>query len=724
MEMTINHKNIPTRIEGILELAYNVWWSWNPAARDLFRLLDYPNWRNSGQNPVKMLFETSQDNLDGAAEDPEFLELYDRVIADFQRDMQSANLWFQQECASLVGPVAYFSMEFALHNSLPIYAGGLGILAGDMCKEASDLGIPLIGMGFMYPQGYFLQKISHEGWQLESYRQLDFREAPIKRIELCPGDRTITTLDLAGRKLALAVWRVQVGRVPIYLMDTDLPENNEDDRRLSARLYTPEAENRIQQEIILGIGGVRVLKALEIEPAVWHANEGHSAFMTLERIRLEVQKGLSFESARQKVKAATIFTTHTPVASGHDVFTADLMEKYFKNYWPELGLNKEQFLELGKPDIRGWDGFNMTALAINMSRHCNAVSRLHELETRQMWQNVWTGQSPQMIPVSHVTNGVHGPTWIADEWRGLFERYLSQDWEKWQDEVEFWKYIRNIPDEDIWEIHHNLKNRLIEVVKGRAQLRWTEGDVTGNQVITMGALLSPGILTIGFARRLTDYKRAAMIFQKPERLRAILTNWRYPVQLIFTGKAHPNDEGGKHILQRIYNAARDHRFQGRVAFVEDYDIHLAHYLTHGVDVWLNNPRRKQEASGTSGMKAAINGVLNLSVRDGWWEEAYNGLNGWAIGPGPEGASDPLQDKIDAESFYDLLESRIIPLYYQQDHNGVPHNWVKMIKESILSILPVFSTTRMVKEYARKLYSTAETPLPGNPANHSNISSET
>jgi starch phosphorylase len=703
MDELANIRRIPPRIQRIIELAYNVWWSWHPEARDLFRALDYPMWRTSGNNPVKMIYETKTENLEGAAEDPDFLVLFDRVIADFDKDIKSNYLWFASHLKPLNGPIAYFSMEFALHNSLPIYAGGLGILAGDMCKEASDLGVPLVGIGFMYPQGYFHQHISADGWQAELFRKLHFNEAPIRQIVSPAGETVLAKVKLADRQVSLAVWLVQVGRVPIYLLDTDLADNTEDDRKLSARLYTADSEIRIQQEIILGIGGVRALAALGVRPAIWHANEGHSAFMTLERIRVEVQKGVSFETALKNVSAATVFTTHTPVASGHDVFDQGLIDKYFINFWPEMGLDKPLFMRLGQPDNQGHSGFNLTALAINTSHRRNAVSRLHEFETKKMWKVVWPDQPEDKLPITHITNGVHGPTWIANAWRELFARYLGRDWEKWQDESEYWKHVRNIPDEEIWAVHRGLKSRLIEVVMGRAQLRWAEGDVTGNQVISMGALLNPTILTIGFARRLTDYKRAAMIFQDSQRLKKIVTNPSFPVQIIFAGKAHPADHDGKHILQRIYNAAKDPQYQGRVAFVEDYDIHFAHYLTHGVDIWLNNPRRMQEASGTSGMKAAMNGVLNMSVRDGWWDEAYNGQNGWAIGPGPEAAASPDQDKVDADSIYQLLENTIIPLFYDQDHSGVPHAWVKMVKESVLSILPNFSTTRMVKEYVHKLY---------------------
>lgn len=698
---------IPERIKRIDELAHNIWWSWHPKARDLFKALDYPLWRSSGHNPVKVLYDTSVEILQKAAADPAFVELYDSVMADFDADMQDSQTWFARNYAEVLnGPVAYFSMEFALHNSLPIYAGGLGILAGDMCKEASDLGLPFVGIGFMYPQGYFHQHISAEGWQQEIYQQLNFREAPINQVLSPRGDRTITTVKLHNRTLSIGVWLVRVGRVNIYLLDTNLDENTAEDRQLSARLYTADPEMRIQQEIILGIGGVRVLRALGISPAVWHANEGHSAFMNLERIREEVEKGIPFNEALRKIQLSSVFTTHTPVPSGHDSFSHGLIDKYFDGFWQSLGIDRETFLKLGQPDVRGQNGFNMTTLAMNTSNQRNAVSHLHEIETKRMWKALWPDTPEENIPICHITNGVHVPTWIGLDFIRLFQKYFGPDWLKHQDDVELWKKVHEIPDEEIWEIHRSLKSRLIEVIMGRAQLRWAEGEVNAQQVVCMGALLNPQILTIGFSRRFTEYKRPALILYDIPRLKRIINNPRYPVQIVFAGKSHPADFSGKYLLHKIYSLALDREFQGRIAFVEDYDMHFARYLTRGIDVWLNTPYRMQEASGTSGMKAAINGVPNLSVRDGWWYEGYNGANGWAIGAGPEAAYSPDQDKNDAESLYKLLEEEIIPLYYDQDWNGVPHGWIKKVKESIASIMPRFSACRMVKEYTSKLYAAA------------------
>ena len=695
---------IPERLNRLNELAHNIWWSWHPRARDVFRILDYPLWRASGHNPVKQLNETTAEKLQAAAEDPAFLAVYDEVISSFDADMQNPATWFAGHYQKdFPGPIAYFSMEFALHSSLPMYAGGLGILAGDICKEASDLGLPLVGVGFMYPQGYFHQHVNEDGWQQEIYQQLNFHEAPIQQVLSSQGQRSIAQVMLANRALSLGVWLVKVGRVSIYLLDTDVEGNTPEDRQISARLYSADPELRIQQEIILGIGGVRVLRALGIHPAVWHANEGHSAFMGLERLREKISEGLTFEQAFSAVQSATVFTTHTPVASGHDVFSQGVIDKYFADYWPSLGIEREKFLALGQPDHRGQSGFNMTALALNTSLQRNAVSRLHEMETRKMWQSAWPGVPLEQVPITHVTNGVHVPTWISYDLVELFDKYLGKDWVEKQDDVNFWKRLLDVPDKEIWTIRRALKSRLIEVIMGRAQQHWLDGEVTAQQVLTMGALLNPQALTIGFSRRFTGYKRPALILHDPERLKKIVNNpWR-PVQIVFAGKSHPADFSGKYVLHNICTIAKDREFQGRIAYVEDYDMYLARYLTHGVDVWLNNPLRLQEASGTSGMKAGINGVPNMSVRDGWWEEGYNGSNGFAIGANWESAYSSEQDSEDAESIYRLLEEKVVPLYYQQDRSGVPHEWVKMVKESIISIMPNFSASRMVKEYTEKLY---------------------
>jgi starch phosphorylase len=703
IDQTLNSR-LPERIGRLDELAHNLWWSWYPQARDLFRALDYPLWRASGHNPVKQLHDINSDKLQTAATDPNFLTLYDSIISAFDADMSAAETWLTANNPDLLrGLVAYFSMEFAIHNSLPIYAGGLGILAGDICKEASDLGLPLVGVGFMYPQGYFHQRISADGWQEEIYRQLDFNEAPINPVPSPQGRGPLAEVRLENRSVSVGVWQVQVGRTTIYLLDTNVEENSPQDRQLSARLYIADRELRIEQEIVLGIGGVRVLRALGIEPTIWHANEGHTAFMTLERIREEMQKGVTFAQAAQRVRATTIFTTHTPVPAGHDIFPVQLVERYFHSYWDSLGIDRETFLKLGQQDGIGDQAFSMSALALRMADRRNAVSSLHGTVSRKLWHVLWPEVQEDEVPILHVTNGIHVPTWVAPELGQLYEKYLGQDWVKRQDDPSLWQHVLDIPDDKLWEIRKLLKRKLRAAILERAQKRWAEGEATPQQVLAIGALLDPDVLTIGFIRRFTDYKRPALIFQDIERLKRIVKDNWYPVQIIFAGKSHPADFPSKHLLHQVYALASNREFQGRIAFVEDYDIHIAHYLVQGVDVWLNTPRRLREACGTSGMKASLNGVLHLSIRDGWWHEGYNGANGWAIGDDLVPIDPESENNADAEALYRLLEEEIVPLYYDRDRSGVPQRWMRIVKEAIRSVVPLFCARRMLKEYTEQMY---------------------
>ena len=702
---------LPKRIGRLDELAHNLWWSWHQQARDLFRILDYPLWRNSGHNPVKQLRDINPDKLKAAASDPAFLTLYDFVMSAFDADMSAQDTWFNANYPNMLpGPVALFSMEFAIHNSLPIYAGGLGILAGDTCKEASDLGLPLVGVGFMYPQGYFLQRISAGGWQEEVYRQLDFSEAPITPILASRGRRALVKVELDNKSLSIAVWQVQVGRVSIYLLDTDIEENPPQDRQLSARLYVADKESRIQQEIVLGIGGVRVLRALGIKPAIWHANEGHTAFMMLERVREEIKQGATFDEALHRVRATTVFTTHTPVPAGHDVFPVQLVEQCFHRYWGSLGMDRDRFVKLGQQNGLCHQSFNMTALALAMSGQCNAVSELHGTVTRKIWHMLWPDIKEDEVPISHVTNGIHVPTWVAPELGQVYEKYLGKGWLEKHDDPKIWERVTDIPDEELWAVRQLLKRNLMVTMRERARKRWDEVEVAPQQVLSMGALLDPWVLTIGFIRRFAEYKRPALIFHDIERLKKIVNDEGRPVQIVFAGKSHPADFQSKYLLQQVYNLATDRKFQGRIAFVEDYDMRMAHYLVQGVDVWLSTPRRLNEACGTSGMKASLNGVPNLSVRDGWWYEGYNGANGWAIGNGPGAYGPEEEDKADAEALYRLLEKKIVPLYYNRDRDGVPHGWIRVVKEAIRSVTPNFSARRMLKEYTNQIYLPA-TPSP-------------
>ena len=695
---------LPKRIGRLHELANNLWWSWDEEGRQVFRSLDYALWRISGHNPVKELRDINPEKLESAARDPAFLELYDSVMMKFDAYMNGEGWsWCGREwVGKFDGPIAYFSAEYAIHNSLPIYAGGLGVLAGDICKESSDLGLPLVAIGFMYPQGYFRQRISSEGDQQEEYAKLDFSEVPISPCAWPEACGPLVPVQLADRELFLAVWQVRVGRVNLYLLDTNVEENNPQDRVLSARLYTSDQEERIRQLIVLGVGGVKALRALKIYPSVWHANEDHTAFMMLERLREERAKGLSLDSATERIRECTVFTTHTPIAAGHHIFPYYLLDIYSRNLWESLGIDRDAFLALGRYGGLEPGKFSLTAFALRLAGKANAVSRLHRDVAQKMWQGVLSEQKHMTTPIEYVTNGVHLPSWQAPQITELCRKYLGSEWMQNQDDAEFWKCIASMPDDEFWKIRQSLKTNLIRLIEDRAQKRWIEGAIGTQQVLAMGSLLDPYALTIAFARRFTEYKRPTLIFSDVERLKRILTDPLKPVQIVFAGKSHPADYSSKQLLKKVYTFALDRGFQGRIAFVEDYDMSLARELVRGVDVWLNTPRRLQEACGTSGMKAAMNGVMNLSVLDGWWNEAYAGNNGWAIN-GLQIDHTEEEDRVDSEALYGLLEKEIVPLFYDRDRMGIPHRWIERAKEAISSISPSFGACRMMKEYTQRMY---------------------
>ena len=699
--------SLPDRIKRLEELAYDLWWSWNADARQIFRRLDYPLWRQTAHNPVRMLQAIPRERLDRAAGDAEWLALYDRVIARFDAARAARNTWCESHCSELSGKtIAYFSAEFALHQSLPIYAGGLGVLAGDHCKEASDLGVPLIGVGFMYPQGYFHQGLSPEGWQQEIYEKLNWTETAIAPAMTHEGKPAITAVPLGNRTVLAAVWLVRVGRVRLYLLDTDLEENAPWDRELSARLYGGDRETRIQQEIILGIGGVRVLKAIGHEPSVYHLNEGHAAFVVLQRIRDLCEKGWTFDAALEHVRRTTVFTTHTPVAAGHDAFPFHLVESHLAGAWGDLGGYREQFLALGHHDSGGGPLFNMTALALRASAAINGVSQLHGDVTKQMWRSIWPELPAEKLPVKSITNGVHVPTWMSSEIGALLEQYLGADWLDHHDDPAVADRVMSIPDEALWAARQSLRQFLFNFIRERARHRWTAEGVAAARIVAAGTMFDSNTLTVGFARRFTGYKRPELIFTDADRLARILTTPGRAVQLVFAGKAHPADDIGKHHLQQIYRRALDPKFGGRIAFVDDYDLHVAHFLVQGCDVWMNNPRKPLEASGTSGMKAAINGTPHMSIGDGWWAEGFDGANGWLV----EGHADPgdhgAQDWADVQAMYRLLEEQLVPTFYDRGPDGIPHRWLEIVKQSIRTVLPRFSARRMVKEYVRTMYQPA------------------
>jgi starch phosphorylase len=697
---------LPARIGGLGELAYNLWWSWQPEAAWLFQNLDKTLWELTQHNPVKLLSQIAPAKLESAASDPVFLRRYDGVMMVFGRYVAAKGAWFPAKYPYLKGKtIAYFSAEFGLHNSLPIYSGGLGILAGDHCKEASDLGLPLVGVGFIYPQGYFHQRISPEGRQMAVYERFDYAAAPIEPVISRDVGGGLINLHLNGRQIHVAVWRVKVGSVSLYLMDTDVEENEPWDRELTARLYGGNQETRIEQEMVLGIGGVRMLARLGITPGVFHANEGHAAFLLLERIRDLVETGLTFEEASARVSATTVFTTHTPVPAGHDAFPFQLVEQHFAGYWEKLGIDRERFLALGGyPDGYGGSSFNMTALALRIAGMRNGVSQLHGQVSRQMWQSLWPDAAEDYVAITSVSNGVHIPTWVAPEMDRLYDKHLGHDWLQHQDDQTLWERVLDIPDDDLWVRHLRLKYKLLGFIRERAREEWIREGTDPAHALATGTLLDPEALTIGFARRFATYKRALLLFRDLERLKRLLTDsWR-PVQFIFAGKAHPADGPGRSTLQELYRMARDHNLGGHIAFVENYDMHVAKYLYRGVDVWLNNPRPPMEASGTSGQKAALNGVPHLSILDGWWYEGYQGSNGWAIrNDQHEFENDEARDAADAEALYRVLEDEVVPLYFDRDTDGVPRRWVQVVKEAIRTCAPVFSARRMVKEYTNRFY---------------------
>jgi starch phosphorylase len=695
---------VPDRIRRLTDLADNLWWSWHPPARNLFKVLSYPLWKSTRHNPVRMLQLVNRQRLEALAHDPAFLDQYDRVVAAFDAEVGDGHLWFPRKHPDLHQPVAYFSAEFGLHGSLPIYSGGLGVLSGDHCKEVSDLGLPFVGVGFIYPQGYFRQRIPPDGWQEAIYDTLNFDEVPIHPVYNDTGHRLTVQVVLRGTPITVQVWELRIGRLKVYLMDANVPQNAPWDRDLTARLYGGDQETRIRQEMVLGLGGVRILRTLGVDPSAWHMNEGHSAFLVLERLRELVQGGVSFEQAAERVRNTTLFTTHTPVPAGHDAFPFHLMDEYFGRYWQEMGISRQQFLGLGEHQGR----FNMTVLALRLAGRTNGVSQLHGEVSRRMWQSVWPGRPVEEVPIAAITNGAHVPSWISTELKDLFVEYLGQDWEARHDDPAFWEGLDEIPDEVLWSVHQYLKGKLLAFVDTRTRQLWRNGQMDAGQVLASGTLLDPETLTIGFARRFATYKRATLIFRDVARLKRILHAENQPVQIVFAGKAHPADGGGKQFIQAVYQYAQEPEFGGRIAFLEDYGLHMARFLVQGVDVWLNNPRRPNEASGTSGMKAAMNGVPNLSILDGWWPEAYHpadegwAANGWAFG---EVQYDDweTQDEVDSQTLYRLLEEQVVPLYYDRDPGGVPRGWVQMMKEAMRTSIAAFSMRRMVKEYAEQMY---------------------
>ena len=698
---------LPEALGRLEELAYNLWWSWEAKAQALYRNLDPVLWETVHHNPVKLLHRVDQAKLDAAANDAAYRAAYHTVLAAYDAYMNPQTpTWFNTHHADKTDQViAYFSAEFGLHEALPIYSGGLGILSGDHCKSASDLGLPFIGIGFLYPQGYFTQWIDGEGRQQAEYEKIDFAEVPARPALDAQGQEVLISVDLPGRTVYAKVWRIQVGRIPVYLMDTDVPRNAPQDRELSARLYGGDREMRISQEIVLGIGGVRAAYALGYDPAVWHMNEGHSAFLGLERVRRMLQQdGLSFDEAVEVVRANSLFTTHTPVPAGNDAFAFELVDKYFWNYWGQLNIDRERFIQFARQELPWGPQYSMTVLALRLSAYHNGVSQLHGAVSRDMWSFLWPDTPAVEVPIGAITNGVHTKTWLAQELRELYARHLSLDWEEHVEQSATWDGIDAIPDAELWAVHQQRKDKLIQLVRRRLRDQYMRNGEGPMRLESAQRLLDPNALTIGFARRFATYKRATLMFRDMERIKRILNDPARPVQIIFSGKAHPADEPGKALIQQVYMLSQQPEFAGKIVFVEDYDMNIARHLVAGVDVWINTPRRPREASGTSGQKAALCGVPSFSILDGWWAEGFDGENGWAIGEEREYKDQDPQADADAHSLYTILEEAIVPLFYAGVEPGsVSAGWVQVMKNSIRSCAPTFSMQRMVIDYVEQYY---------------------
>ncbi len=694
---------LPAVLEPLREMTFNLWWTWEPSARRLFRHLDPDLWNRTNHNPVRMLQLSRQARLEELAQDKSFLRELKEVHDAFRNYLARQDTYGKTGAgAAIKRPVAYFSAEFGFHEAIPNYSGGLGILAGDHCKSASDLDLNFVAVGLLYRHGYFRQEIDKDGAQHAVSLNQNFHHLPIREVQR-DGAGLLISVRILDREVFAKVWQLPVGRIDLFLLDTDIPENNAEDRLITAELYGGDQEMRMRQEIVLGIGGVKALKALGIDPEVFHMNEGHSAFLALERIRRKVvEKKLEFYSALQIVASANIFTTHTPVPAGNDSFPREMMREYFGDFAKELGIPFDELFSFGQTRVDRSDPFSMTILALRMSRHSNGVSKLHGEVSRSLWRDVWNGVPVHEVPITSVTNGIHTKTWMAPEFSALYRKYLGE-WEEHITEPDFWRGVIDIPDAQLWETHQQLKHRLVEFVRERVRIRRERIGDSPEAIRNVNRILDPEVLTIGFARRFATYKRGALLFSDKERLKRLLNDTTRPVQFIFAGKAHPRDEGGRALIQEVYRFSREAGFENRVVFLEDYDSYIARRLVQGVDLWLNNPLRPMEASGTSGMKCAPNGGINLSVLDGWWHEGFNGNNGWAIAAEISDGTVEFQSAVDANSLYQLLENQIIPLYYAKPDGKLPLAWLQLMRESIRSVTPVFNTHRMVKEYTERLY---------------------
>jgi starch phosphorylase len=699
---------LPKKIQPLQQLADNLYWSREDDTVALFKRLHPQLWEECNHNPILMLRSLKDQDLAAAANDSDFLSHLNRVYYDFQVYQKKALNWPKRNSGfenNGNGIVAFFSCEFGFTEALPIYSGGLGLLAGDYLKSVSDMAIPMVAVGLLYREGYFKQQIDSYGNQHEYYNYSDFNNFPLELVCREDGVPLTVSLDFPGRALFIQIWKGMAGRIPLYLLDTDCQLNNEEDRKITDRLYGGDIEKRIQQELVLGIGGLRALRAVGVDPAVCHMNEGHSSFLALERIRqLMVEKGLSFDVARVQAASGNLFTTHTPVKAGIDIFPLYLIDKYFTGYYQELNLSRHEFLSLARSDVNNsQEAFNMAIAALNLSDWANGVSRLHGKVAREMWRNMRPKLAAEDFPIGYVTNGVHTATWVGAEMAELYDRYLGLAWRSNPQAKANWKVIDQIDDQELWDVHYRQKLALIRFARNRVTSQLIQKNATQGEIVAAGSFLDPNALTIGFARRFATYKRPTLLFRDKGRLLRIIRNAECPVQLLFAGKAHPRDEYGKALIREIVEFTKAEGLQAKIIFLEDYDINIGRNLVQGVDLWVGTPRRPQEASSTSGMKAVANGALHVSTLDGWWDEAWTQETGWAIGNRTNYDNVDANDQADVESFYNLLEKEIIPLFYQRDARGISHGWVAMMKKSIGEYAPLYSTHRMLDDYIRQYY---------------------
>jgi starch phosphorylase len=697
---------LPREVEPLRRLCYNLWWTWTPRARRLFSHIDNEMWARY-RNPVELLINIEPHHWRSLVENETFLGLYNAVMRQFDQYVNNTkNTWFAKNHPRYdAGPVAYFSCEYGFHESIGIYSGGLGVLSGDTCKAASDFGLPFIGVGLLYKHGYFHQEIEPDGRQQHFYPNFDFNRLPLLPAQNLDGGELVIGVELPGRTVYAKVWKVQVGRVPVLLLDSDINRNDPADRPITGQLYVMGREMRLCQEIILGVGGARALRALNIEPAIWHMNEGHCALLCYERARIAMRdEKCSFKDAIEKIKRNAVFTTHTPVPAGHEAFEVELVKKYAAEYCKQLGVSMDEVIQLGLAHPTGHQPFSLTVLAIRTSAYQNAVSELHAKVSNQMWSHLYPETKSKAKPIIAITNGVHTQTWLGYHMWDLFDKYLGGDWaDNLMDEIFWTKKVQAIPDQELWEIHQIQKENLIRFARVEVRNMFARHGAAPDDLHAVEKLLNPNALTIGFARRFATYKRALLAFQDYERMRALIKSADRPVQFIFAGKAHPADKEGQWLVQRIFEIAYRSDLYGHVVLLENYNMRTARMLVQGVDVWMNTPRRPREASGTSGQKAPINGGINFSVLDGWWCESFKGENGWAIGNSQEFNTTELQDHEDAQSLYDTLEKQIIPLYYQRDAQGLPLGWIKTMKASMATVTPRFSAARMIRDYITQAY---------------------